>query len=78
MAGKRYTGKEVGRIIELKDSGKTFDEVAQVLKTEFSTTRHVRSLKIIYDRNKDTQAAVVHDQPKAKKTTKAVKEEAVA
>lgn len=56
MAGKRYTEKEIAKLVELKDGGKTFDEIAAAIKTEFGVSRNVRSLKVIYDRNKGGSA----------------------
>ena len=53
MAGKRYTDKEIARIVELKDSGDTtFEAIAVRIKTEFEVDRNIKSLKVIYDRHK--------------------------
>ena len=46
MAGKRYSAEEIAKIVELKDSGKTFEEVS----TEVG--RPVPAVKIVYNRTK--------------------------
>jgi len=78
MAGKRYSEAEIAKIVVLKNEGKTFEEVAAGIKTEFKVDRKIASLKIIYDRHKGGAPAAEEKPAKIKKVKKVVVEEAAA
>ena len=58
MAGKRYSTKEIERIVELGKEGKTFTEIQTTINDEFKVERHIPSLKIIFNRHKNQEQAV--------------------
>lgn len=51
MPGKRYTEQEKEKIVLLKKSGKSFEEIKSAVNMEFGIDRPIRALKIIYDRH---------------------------
>ena len=58
MAGKRYSGVEIEKIVELGKEGKTFQEIQTEINDEFKVERKISSLKIIFNRHKNAEAKV--------------------